>query len=69
MSVQSAGGKTGQADMIVLDEQLQGLGLEDAVARWYRGAMCVVKKLRFLLSYASSNNCTTGQASATSRSC
>jgi hypothetical protein len=46
MSVQSAGGKTGQADMIVLDEQLQGLGLEDAVARWYRGAVFVVKKLR-----------------------
>jgi hypothetical protein len=22
--------------MIVLDEQLQGLGLEEAVARWYR---------------------------------
>ena len=32
--------------MIVLDEQLQGLGLEDAVAHWYRGAVCVVKKLR-----------------------
>ena len=32
--------------MIVLDEQLQGLGLEDAVARWYRGTVVVVKKLR-----------------------
>jgi hypothetical protein len=32
--------------MIVLDEQLQGLGLEDAVARWYRGAVFVVKELR-----------------------
>jgi hypothetical protein len=32
--------------MIVLDEQLQGLELEEAVARWYRGAVFVVKKLR-----------------------
>jgi hypothetical protein len=32
--------------MIVLDEQLQGLGLEDAIAHWYRGAVFVVKKLR-----------------------
>ena len=32
--------------MIVLDEQLQGLGLEEAVARWYHGAVIVVKKLR-----------------------
>ena len=32
--------------MIVLDEQLQGLGLEEAVAHWYRGAVFVVKKLR-----------------------
>jgi hypothetical protein len=32
--------------MIVLDEQWQGLGLEDAIARWYRGAVFVVKKLR-----------------------
>jgi hypothetical protein len=32
--------------MIVLDEQLQGLGLEEAIARWYRGAVVVVKKLR-----------------------
>ena len=32
--------------MIVLDEQLQGLGLEEAIARWYRGAVVVVKRLR-----------------------
>jgi hypothetical protein len=32
--------------MIVLDEQLQGLGLEEAIVRWYRGAVFVVKKLR-----------------------
>jgi hypothetical protein len=32
--------------MIVLDEQLQGLGLEESIARWYRGAVVVVKKLR-----------------------
>jgi hypothetical protein len=32
--------------MIVFDEQLQGLGLEDAIARWYRGGVLVVKKLR-----------------------
>jgi hypothetical protein len=32
--------------MIVPDEQLQGPGLEEAVARWYRGAVFVVKKLR-----------------------
>jgi hypothetical protein len=31
--------------MIVLDEQLQGLELEDAIARWYRGAVFVAKKL------------------------
>jgi hypothetical protein len=29
--------------MIVLDEQLQGLGLEESIARWYRGAVVVVK--------------------------
>ena len=29
--------------MIVLDEQLQGLGLEDAIAHWYRGAVFVEK--------------------------
>ena len=32
--------------MIVLDEQLQGLGLGEAIARWYRGAIVVVKQLR-----------------------
>ena len=32
--------------MIVLDEQLQGLGPEEAIARWYRGAVLIVKKLR-----------------------
>jgi len=32
--------------MIVLDEQLQGLGLEGAVSHWYRGAVFVVKQLR-----------------------
>ena len=31
--------------MIVLDEQLQGLGLEEAIARWYRGAVILEKKL------------------------
>src|SRR5205823_6577981 len=34
------------ASMIVLDEQLQGLGLEHAVSRWYRGAVVVVTTLR-----------------------
>lgn len=32
--------------MIVLDEELQGLGLEQAIAHWYRGAVLVVKQLR-----------------------
>jgi len=32
--------------MIVLDEQLQGLGLEETISRWYRGAVLVVKRLR-----------------------
>jgi hypothetical protein len=32
--------------MIVLDEQLQGLELEDAIARWYRGTVVIVKTLR-----------------------
>jgi hypothetical protein len=32
--------------MIVLDEELQGLGLEDAIAHWYRGAVLVIKQLR-----------------------
>jgi hypothetical protein len=32
--------------MIVLDEELQGLGLEEAIAHWYRGAVLIVKQLR-----------------------
>jgi hypothetical protein len=32
--------------MIVLDEQLQGFGLEDAIAHWYRGNVIVVNRLR-----------------------
>ena len=32
--------------MIILDEQLRGLGLEEAVAHWYRGAVLVVNTLR-----------------------
>lgn len=32
--------------MIVLDEELQGLGLEEAISRWYRGAVLMVKELR-----------------------
>jgi hypothetical protein len=32
--------------MIVLDEELQGLGLEKAIAHWYRGAVLVIKQLR-----------------------
>ena len=32
--------------MIALDEQLRGLGLEESVARWYRGAVFVVNTLR-----------------------
>jgi hypothetical protein len=32
--------------MIVLDEELQGLGLEESIAQWYRGAVLVVKQLR-----------------------
>jgi hypothetical protein len=32
--------------MIVLDEHLQGLELEDAIARWYRGTVVIVKTLR-----------------------
>jgi hypothetical protein len=32
--------------MIVLDEELQGLGLEQAISRWYRGAVIIVNKLR-----------------------
>jgi hypothetical protein len=32
--------------MIVLDEELQGLGLEDAISSWYRGSVLLVKALR-----------------------
>jgi len=32
--------------MIILDEELQGLGLEGAMARWYRGAVIIIKQLR-----------------------
>jgi hypothetical protein len=30
----------------VLDEQLQGVGLEEAIARWYRGRVCFIGALR-----------------------
>ena len=32
--------------MIVLDEQLQGVRLEEDIARWYRGRVCFVSALR-----------------------
>jgi hypothetical protein len=32
--------------MIILDEELQGLGLEAAISRWYRGAVLIIKQLR-----------------------
>jgi hypothetical protein len=32
--------------MIVLDEHLQGLGLESEILRWYRGKVLLVKELR-----------------------
>lgn len=32
--------------MIVLDEELQGLGLEEAISRWYRGSVILIKALR-----------------------
>lgn len=32
--------------MIVLDEELQGLGLEEAISTWYRGAVILIKALR-----------------------
>ncbi|HEV8712152.1 MAG TPA: hypothetical protein VGX03_04905 [Candidatus Binatia bacterium] len=32
--------------MIVLDEELQGLGLEEAISSWYRGSVLLVKVLR-----------------------
>ena len=32
--------------MIVLDEELQGLGLEATITQWYRGAVLLIKHLR-----------------------
>lgn len=32
--------------MIVLDEELQGLGLEATIGQWYRGAVILIKQLR-----------------------
>jgi hypothetical protein len=32
--------------MIVLDEELQGLGLEETISRWYRGSVILIKELR-----------------------
>jgi hypothetical protein len=32
--------------MIVLDEELQGLGLEEAISGWYRGSVLLIKTLR-----------------------
>jgi hypothetical protein len=32
--------------MIVLDEELQGLGLEEAISGWYRGPVLLIKALR-----------------------
>ncbi len=32
--------------MIVLDEELQGLGLEETISAWYRGAVVLIKVLR-----------------------
>ena len=32
--------------MIILDEELQGLGLEAAISRWYRGTVLIIKQLR-----------------------
>lgn len=32
--------------MIVLDEELQGLGLEEAISRWYGGSVILIKALR-----------------------
>ena len=32
--------------MIVLDEQLQGVRIEEEIARWYRGRVCFVSSLR-----------------------
>lgn len=32
--------------MIVLDEELQGSGLEEAISAWYRGSVILIKALR-----------------------
>lgn len=32
--------------MIILDEELQGLGLEEAISGWYRGSVLLIKELR-----------------------
>lgn len=32
--------------MIVLDEELQGLGLEESISGWYRGSVILIKELR-----------------------
>ncbi|HKS42609.1 MAG TPA: hypothetical protein VJX74_18500 [Blastocatellia bacterium] len=32
--------------MIVLDEELQGLNLDDSISRWYRGTILIIKDLR-----------------------
>jgi hypothetical protein len=32
--------------MIVLDEELQGLGLEESISGWYRGSVILIKTLR-----------------------
>lgn len=32
--------------MIILDEHLQGISLEAAISRWYRGRVFIVKQLR-----------------------
>ncbi|MGE0825590.1 MAG: hypothetical protein AB7G75_12200 [Candidatus Binatia bacterium] len=32
--------------MIVLDEELQGLGLEEEISHWYRGSVVLIKTLR-----------------------
>lgn len=32
--------------MIVLDEELQGLGLEESISGWYRGSVILIRELR-----------------------
>ena len=32
--------------MIILDEALEGLGLEATIGQWYRGAVVLIKHLR-----------------------